>query len=888
MQLILSHEQGDFDAVASMLGAWLLNPSALPLMQSRLNRNVRHFLKLFKQELPFIEFADLPAEPIDEIFLVDTQSMPTIKGMNKNTRVKILDHHSIRNELPETWKVNFEPTGACTTPLIEQMRECNLKLNATQATLLLLGIYEDTGSLIYSHTTPRDIRAAAYLLEAGANLKIAAKYLNPPLSEQQKTLYDRLLTNAESHLIKGQHIIYSATLAPDMTDEISSVAHKMRDFLDPDALLLLVHTSDGFRLIARSTTDQVNVAALATHFGGGGHERAAAALIPRKSESLVTDEDLDRYRQEILSVLPECIHPAITVGKIMSRNPLLLNPATTTTEAAQLMQRYGYEGYPIIEDNRVVGLLTRRAVDRSTTFKLNLAAGSLMEAGEYYVTPDDSLDHLQQVMDTSNWGQIPVLDPKTQKIIGIVTRTDLFKSYTSRKSTGGLPQRNNLSSRLESILPPGKLALLRAVAEHAHQQHLPLYIVGGFVRDLLLNRPSYDFDLVVEGDALSLGEKLKQVYGGHLTCHKQFGTAKWAIGAIHEHLATTLGNIPPGDLPASIDLISARVEFYDRPTALPTVERSSIKFDLHRRDFSINTMALRLDGSHYGELYDYWGGMNDLRQGTIRVLHSLSFVDDPTRMLRAVRFEQRFKFKIETRTLKLLKEAQCLVEHVSGDRLRHELDLMVSEPEVLAILTRANTLGLLSAIHPHLKWTNEDAAHVSPALNNDFPAKWGLEETYFNLPARRVLFFLLWLVRYPERIAAVLVKRLRFSKNLQDALLEFIRLRPDLPGLENASPSQVNRRLDGLPLIVIFAAYLLNISPEVNSRIENYVLSWQYIKPVTDGKKLTGLKIKTGPLYRTLLNLLKDAWLDQKVNSPAEEEDLLKMILHEHPDWVES
>ncbi len=164
-----------------------------------------------------------------------------------------------------------------------------------------------------------------------------------------------------------------------------------------------------------------------------------------------------------------------------------------------------------------------------------------------------------------------------------------------------------------SALPAARLALLKTVASQAHELHQAAYIVGGFVRDLLLDRPSQDFDVVVEGDAISLGQALSQRFGGRIVAHGRFGTAKWWIANQRDALAASLDNgllLDARDLPESLDLISARTEFYEYPTALPTVERCSIKLDLHRRDFTINTMAVRLDGRHYGELYDYWGGLN--------------------------------------------------------------------------------------------------------------------------------------------------------------------------------------------------------------------------------------------------------------------------------------
>jgi len=215
------------------------------------------------------------------------------------------------------------------------------------------------------------------------------------------------------------------------------------------------------------------------------------------------------------------------------------------------------------------------------------------------------------------------------------------------------------------------------------------------VRDLLLERPSPDFDLVVEGDAIALARSLARRFGGRVTGHARFGTAKWHLAG-HKDGEPSRLSVAGLD---SIDLVSARTEFYTHPTALPTVERGSIKLDLHRRDFTINTLALRLDGRHYGELHDYWGGVDDLKAGLVRVLHSLSFVDDPTRILRAVRFEQRFAFCIEDRTMQLLLEARPLIDRLSGDRIRHELNHILATSYAPQVLQRMHNLGILSAIH---------------------------------------------------------------------------------------------------------------------------------------------------------------------------------------------
>jgi tRNA nucleotidyltransferase (CCA-adding enzyme) len=904
MHIVLTHEQADFDALASLLCASLLYERAIPVLPRRMNRNVRAFLTLYGVNLPFVDPRDLSGDPIETITLVDTQSMVSLKGMSAQTQVHVIDHHPLRENLPSNWQVTIEALGATTTFLIEALREQNGRLTTIQATLMLLGIYEDTGSLTYTRTTPRDLRAAAYLIEQGASLKIAADFLNHPLSNQQQKLYDQLRKAVELHNIHGHSIVVATGDAENMTEELSTVVHKMRDLLDPDALFVLIKTRGGVQLIARSTSDQIDVAEIAGVFGGGGHERAAAGLIREGS--------LEDLRAELVRILPERVRPAVTVAQIMSREPQLLEANTPVEEAAQRMRRYGYEGYPVVQDGHLVGLLTRRAVDRALGHKLNLTAASLMEAGSFTVSPKDSIEDLQQVMTESGWGQIPVIDPDTGKIIGIVTRTDLLKILTPQPE---IPGEQNLASRLEAALPPIRMALLKAVAQKAHNQHIALYIVGGLVRDLLMDRPSQDLDLVVEGDAIALAEALCEQYGGRITTHNRFGTAKWHIGEIRSKLALSLAKwarpfTPAGgerhtrwpqrqdaskrtgaqpyiqlalnenQLPETLDLVSARTEFYNYPTALPVVERSSIKLDLHRRDFTINTLALRLDGHHYGELYDYWGGVSDIKHKLVRVLHSLSFVDDPTRMLRAARFEQRFQFQIEGRTLELLKEAQSLLERVSGDRIRHEFDHIFEDEAAGKIMERLHELGLLEAIHPALIWDAWLGEKLKLIPVNAPPEDWELETTGSLL--KRQLSYCLWLLRLDVKTAQQINKRLKLSASLTGTIIDACKLWQALPEIVGETASKAAKFLEGLSPLARFAVYLACDDPVCKDQLYSYATRWRRITPTIDGHALKKRGIPPGPIYRIILERLRAAWLDGEINSADEENQLLELLLQTH------
>ena len=235
----------------------------------------------------------------------------------------------------------------------------------------------------------------------------------------------------------------------------------------------------------------------------------------------------------------------------------------------------------------------------------------------------------------------------------------------------------NLRSQLEASLSSDQLRILHLVADEASQSGLPLYIIGGSVRDLILGAATKDLDLTVEGDAIALARALAKRHGGRVTAHSKFGTANWFLP---KDLATESRD--------SVDLISARSETYKHPAALPTVKMGTTDDDIRRRDFTVNTLAIPPDGSHFGELRDDLGGMDDLKQGIVRVLHAKSFVDDPTRMYRAVRYAERYGFKIAEETLALIPEARPLVEKLSAQRIRRELDLILEEWNAAAMLAR--------------------------------------------------------------------------------------------------------------------------------------------------------------------------------------------------------
>jgi len=858
----LTHENADFDAVASLLGASKLFPSATPVLPRRVNRNGRAFISLYGMELPFVQPDDLPRRrKITRAVLVDTQSLTTLKGMGRDLKVDIIDHHERSADLNPDWTFSGEMLGATTTLLVEEIRVRGIELTWVEATLLLLGIHEDTGSLSYAATTARDVRAAAWLMEQGAHLDVAGEFLHHPLAPAQRELYEQLLEQSETLEIGGHNVFVAWADAQGLEEEISTLAHKLRELLEPAALFVLVALDGRVQIVARSTSDDIDVAEVAEHFGGGGHKRASAAL--------VRDRSLQEVREELLELLPRVVRSGVTVRQIMSRGVQVLSLRDTVAEAAERMRRTGHEGFPVVLAGSVIGLLTRRAVDRALQFEMGDAPVSqVMEAGSVTVGPDDTVAHLQRVMIDSNRGQIPVVEGN--RIVGVVTRTDLITMWGAPSQPA---QRHEVVSLLEQALSEPVLTLVRRISREAHEMGFVPYFVGGLVRDLLLGTPIVDVDMVIEGDAIALANHLSKDLGGRVIGHKRFGTAKWLLARCVWRQMTE--EAVSGDLPPSVDFASARTEFYVYPTALPKVERSSIKQDLHRRDFTINTLAIRLDPDHWDELLDFYGGESDLREGVIRVLHSLSFVDDPTRMLRAARLESRLGFRLDPRSEELIADALPLLRRVSGDRIRHELEQIFDEPEPERVLSRLEELGVLAQIHPNLrcdKWLQSRCVALRQALARE---TWGLK------PEDGAFLHLAMLVyRLNGEQLETFLKRLKVKRDDADDLRLLPDLRAVLPKVGRARrPSAVYRLLQPFPSRVLAVAWVATGSGRQQGQLLRYQTEWRLVEPEVTGDDLKAMGLRPSPLFGRLLGVLREARLDGKVSTREEEEAMLQKLL---------
>lgn len=861
MELILTHSNTDFDALASQLAATRLYPGALAALNPQLNENVREFAALHREELPFVRMNDLPREPVTRLILVDTATVPRLPLLGETPiPTIIIDHHRPERDLAPHEELIYADTGATTTILVQRLMEHHLPLSPVEATLLLLGIYEDTGNLSLPGTRAVDVMCAAWLLERGARIEAVGEFLRRPLSAVQEQVLHQLEQTMRLEDISGWTALFAWARVDGPVPELSSLAHRLRDLYTPAVIALAIATGDtGTQLILRASADTLDAGALAAGFGGGGHRYAAAAY--------VRGIDAETLLARVEAAVRELMQPALTAADIMTR-PVHTAPVdATVAQAEELLLRYGHGALPVVNHDGVVqGLISRRDLDRALRHGLRDAPlARYLWHGPTLLPPDASLTTVRSALAADNGdrtGRLLVVDAH-KRLLGIITRSDLLRAWAAGQPAGK-SDHEIVSEALERFLDPELLTILRRAGAIAQQRGAALYIVGGAVRDMILERPPDDLDLVVEGDAIGLAEALATELGGAVRSHTAFGTA-------------TLTLEQPDGQSLTLDFVMARTEFYERPSALPDVEAASLRHDLHRRDFTINTLAICLNPARYGWLYDFYGGRRDIARRLIRVLHNLSFIDDPTRMLRAARLAARLEFAIEPRTRALIGDAleQGVLGRATPQRILHELRLILAEEHPEPALALLDNLGVLRAMHPALQW--------SPAIDEWFAAARQAAFPDVSLPDL-YLALLVYPLTGDERAAFAARYRLpageaRLLADLTLARDRVEALRAAAEGSEQPiADSTIDRALHGVGIAALRTAQIAEPAP-APQWIRRYIEHLRGVKLAIDGKFLESLGLRPGPRFGELLTALRAAHLDGIAVTREEQEAWIRQAV---------
>ncbi len=865
MEVITTHINADFDSLASMLAAQKLYPQAAIVFPGSQEKNLRDF---FVQSAFYVmetkRLKSIPFEKVRRLILVDTRQPGRIGKFAELARrpdidLHIYDHHP-RAADDLHGKVEYiEEVGATITILINILREKGISISPEEATIMALGLYEDTGSFTFTSTTPQDLDAGAFLLAQGANLNMVANLITRELTSEQISLLNELIHNKTVYHIKGIEVVVAKATANKYIGDFALLVHKLRDMENIRVLFALAEMEDRIYFVGRSSIPEVNVGEIAALFGGGGHSTAASASIKGMS--------LAEVEEKLLSYLEGRLPTTKVARDLMSFPVKIINACDTIAHASELLTRYNINVLPVLDKDKLVGLISRQVIEKAAYHGFRDAPVKDYMTSEFAVVhPRTSLTKVQDIIVGHNQRFLPVMDK--DKLVGAITRTDLLRwMYATTHQTLPAPAERDFSALqprtkgliavLEERLPPDVLSLMRTIGEMGAKLGYQVYAVGGFVRDLLLRIANYDIDIVVEGEGIKLAQLLVEQGNGKLQVHKKFGTAT---------LTFSQGR--------RLDIATARLEYYEHPAALPRIEHSSIKLDLFRRDFTVNALAIHLNPQHFGELIDFFGGQRDLKEKLIRVIHNLSFIEDPTRIFRALRFEQRIGFQIARHTQMLIENAVRLdlFGRLSGKRLCHELMLCLAEEKPWKVIKRLEDFNLLKFFHPRLI---ADRSMENLFQNLEKVISWyQLSFTGENYEKWQV--FLLGLVDHlNEKEINDLLKRLALPEKFKEKFLENRRLawkvEEQLLQNLNLKRSKIYTLLKPLP--PEFILYLMGRTgaAEVRKVISFYFTALNPVKILLKGKDLKKLGYKPGPIYNKIFQELLRARLDDEVHTWQEE-----------------
>lgn len=898
MDVVLCHRTADFDTLGAAVGVARLRPGTRIVLCGGAHPAVREFLALYRDEYPLIERRSVSVETLRSLTIVDVQQRDLLDKASEwleipGLPITIYDHHlQVESDISAT-HLELEPVGATTTILVERLQAQAVQISASDATVMALGIHVDTGSLTYDRATPRDAAALAWLMMQGANQQAIATYTDPRFSAELQELLGQALNRLQTRDVHGHQVAWVLLNTANYVPGLSSLASQLMTLSESNSLILgnayqtRKSAQNRLNVIGRCRVEGVNLHRLLNPLGGGGHPRAAAATLKTDQPQTVMDE--------IVSALVTQIPHPLTAADLMSSPVRTIRPQTTINQARRILLRYGHSGLSILNDQeQLVGIISRRDLDLALHHGFGHApAKGYMKAPVRTIGANTPLPEIERLMVTYDIGRLPVLD--NDKLVGIVTRTDILRQLHQLKQPESRSQqavvRTSMQNRLQTLLPQPLRAVLTEVAQLAEQQGWQLYLVGGAVRDLLLaEQPPrlQEFDLVVDGvhTGESEGAALAQLV------HERYPEAQLQIFGQFQ-TAALIWTQDPVLGTFAIDIATARSEFYPYPAANPEVTASSIRQDLYRRDFTINALAVRLTPHRQrqrqgGELLDFFGGLDDLQQRQVRVLHPNSFIEDPTRIFRAVRFATRLGFQIETQTERYVRNAIAsgIYQQTQGQnqktpalqaRLRNELKYIFKADYWPAALKLVENLDALQCLHPQLHLAQHWWKQSRIVL------RW---HQSFDPEAKAIPKWLLilehLLLELPAEQAHQVAVTLHLAEPSQQRLQTFATTQQTLTTILSSTdprPSCIAQHLQQSDMALLF---LLAARGDLFLRrsIWQYLNNWSQIKPLLNGADLIRLGYQPGPLFKQMLSELWAATLDGTLQDRVAAEQWLQ---HQYP-----
>ena len=867
MELVLAHRNMDFDCLASQLAVTKLYPAARIVPAHPLSPRMKSFLSLYRDQLPIVDLQYVDQESVQHVFIVDCQKPERLDDRARRFFLDfiqrgtytVFDHHDSDSgeevgKHPRTDSI-IKKVGSAATLLVELIKEKEIALSSFEATVIAAGIYEDTGCLTHRGTTVDDVMAVAYCLSFGADLERINEIIRPKFDQAQATMFESLLSTAETRQLGAAQVTICSGSTEAFIDGLAEVTSRLLENVSSDVLISLVHMKDRIHLVSRSQTSLFDLRNLVRRYDGGGHPGAASAVIK--------GQELEATKAEVWEELSKDQIRELCAAAIMSSPVRTVRTDISVDEAGRIMLRYSADGLVVMEDGKVLGIVSKRDVDKARHHKLDHApVRGFMSHPVITVSPDTTLSKIQSTMIENDIGRVPVLDESSGELLGLVGRSELLRALHGDDEPRSLDpaillpvkrvaDKPELLTRIELEL----LEFYQEIGKVAADIGMVVYLVGGCVRDLVLQRDNFDLDFVVEGSAIDLVHELAKRFPQKyelLAEHSRFNTGTMSVNLSRKR---------------EIDIATARVEYYEYPAALPTVEPSSLEQDLSRRDFTINALAMCLHPDRFGKIVDYFGGLQDLQAGIVRVLHPFSFIEDPTRIIRATRFASRLKFKLEQRTRLQAERAIQLgiFDNLGGVRLKEELKYILDSPHRLSALEILDDLGGgLRFLDSAIMYKRQVRLQVRRA--EKLLARYSVPRTW-------VVYLGVLLLSLPDDRIAAALNRLHVAEDERGWVLDAARIVHGLNELDNAAKrSQVYKVLHGhADQSLAIAACVAAAGSNLRRWIKVYFDELRDVKTEITGHDLIALGIKQGPFVGEILTCLRDARLDGEISDSEDE-----------------
>jgi len=882
MDVITCHLNADFDALASMMAAKKLYPDAHVVFPGSQERSLRDFfLQSAFYTLHVERVRDLDMDEVTRLIVVDAKRPSRIGPFAEllerpGVEVHVYDHHPHKEGDIKADFEHVEPIGACTTLFVEILKAREIDISPVEATVLALGIYEETGSLSFTSTTPRDVMAAAWLLEKGANLNIVSDFIIRELDADQVSILNDLLKSMKVYNFEGVKVVVASATSRRYVQDVAMVVHKLRDMENMDALFCVVGMEDRVHMVARSRVDEVDAGAVAYKLGGGGHPTAASATL--------RNMNVDTAVEKVVKTLKELVRPSLTAHDMMTTPVMTVGADEPISDAGERLTRYGVNVMPVVDEGGAVkGLISRETIQKSLHHGLGgFPVKDYMTTDFKEVSPKTPFKNVEEIMIRRIQRFVPVVENGVA--VGAITRTDLLRALDESLARRARFEveidktiqeafSKNLAGMVKERMPAETLELVRELGAFADERGVSAFVVGGFVRDLIMGDRNLDLDIVVEAPGIEFAKEFAEPRGGRVRPHHRFGTAVVVM--------------PDG---FKFDVATARTEYYEYPAALPTVEVGSIKKDLYRRDFTINALAIRINERGFGDLIDFFGGQRDLKEKTIRVLHNLSLIEDPTRAFRAIRFSVRMDFSISRHTQNLIKKAaeMGLFSRLSGKRLYTELKLIFKEAHPLEAVEGMDDYGLLGFVHPDLKLDKELARLMDSIAET---LGW-FRLLYTGIRVEEWLVCIMGLfdslppeelekLQRPFGILDKRMKKLRLAKTDGLSAIHELGRRPKM------TPYEVYTLLGHLPPETLLYMMAKAKQEKVKKKISQYLTHHRTASTMLDGNDLLEMGIPPGPAFKAILDKLLEARLNGKLETKDDERGFVRELVEKHPGALE-